>query len=199
MRRVENVAVRLFVAVWPPEDLLDAIEAIPRPASDAIRWTTRDQWHVTLRFIGESQRSEELASALTSLSGSGPSEATAGPQTVWFPGRRVLHLPISGLGELASSVRAAIDPAGFSEQRPRARSGEGADEHAGGSAPFSGHLTIARAKGRRRIDTSTASELAGSTIEACWRVTSLSLVSSRPHPEGSKYSDVTRVELEGHA
>ena len=30
---------RLFVAVWPPDDVLDAVAALERPAQDGLRWT----------------------------------------------------------------------------------------------------------------------------------------------------------------
>ena len=45
--------MRCFVAVWPPDDVLDDLAALPRPAATYARWSTRDQWHVTLRFFGE--------------------------------------------------------------------------------------------------------------------------------------------------
>ena len=56
---------RLFVAVWPPDEVLDLIAALPRPEVEGLRWTTRDQWHVTLRFFG----SVELAPAAVALRG----------------------------------------------------------------------------------------------------------------------------------
>ena len=43
---------RLFVALWPPDDVLDVVEALPRLPLAGARWTTRKQWHVTLRFLG---------------------------------------------------------------------------------------------------------------------------------------------------
>ena len=43
---------RLFVAVWPSADVLDALERLPRPPLAGARWTTRRQWHVTVRYFG---------------------------------------------------------------------------------------------------------------------------------------------------
>lgn len=47
--------VRLFVAVDPPEDVRDAVEAAIAPWRRAIpeaRWSGREGWHVTLKFLG---------------------------------------------------------------------------------------------------------------------------------------------------
>ena len=43
---------RLFVAAWPPPDVADAIAALPRPVEPGVRYTPREQWHVTLLFLG---------------------------------------------------------------------------------------------------------------------------------------------------
>jgi 2'-5' RNA ligase len=56
--------VRLFVAVRPPDDILDAVAALPRPTHPGVRWTARDQWHVTLRFLGEVEDPTPVAAAL---------------------------------------------------------------------------------------------------------------------------------------
>ncbi|GAB3409395.1 2'-5' RNA ligase family protein [Flindersiella endophytica] len=55
--------MRLFVALSPPPEVLDDLErvvddlraagtAVGGPAAD-LRWTTADQWHLTLTFLGE--------------------------------------------------------------------------------------------------------------------------------------------------
>lgn len=51
--------MRLFVAVVPPESVLDDLEAaVARTRAlpgtdDRFRWTVRAQWHLTLSFLGE--------------------------------------------------------------------------------------------------------------------------------------------------
>lgn len=48
--------MRLFIAVQPPPVVLDAVEhavAPLRPSNPALRWAPREQWHVTLTFLGE--------------------------------------------------------------------------------------------------------------------------------------------------
>jgi 2'-5' RNA ligase len=50
--------MRLFAAVWPPDDVLDHLDlalAAVRGRSgpdDAVRWTARDAWHLTSAFYG---------------------------------------------------------------------------------------------------------------------------------------------------
>ena len=44
---------RGFLAIIPPDDVLDAIDhLLERPKSSTFTWTRRDQWHVTLQFYG---------------------------------------------------------------------------------------------------------------------------------------------------
>lgn len=50
--------MRLFAAVWPPDDVLDHLDlalATVRGRSgpdDAVRWSARDAWHLTSAFYG---------------------------------------------------------------------------------------------------------------------------------------------------
>ena len=50
--------MRLFVAVWPTPAVVEELGALPRPAAPGLRWTTADQWHVTLRFLGDADPGE---------------------------------------------------------------------------------------------------------------------------------------------
>ena len=48
--------MRLFVAVTPPADALDELEAAVAPLRSScpeLRWTGRPNWHVTLAFLGQ--------------------------------------------------------------------------------------------------------------------------------------------------
>jgi 2'-5' RNA ligase len=48
--------VRLFVALLPPPEALDELEAAVaplRPSWPALRWAPGERWHVTLAFLGE--------------------------------------------------------------------------------------------------------------------------------------------------
>jgi 2'-5' RNA ligase len=182
--RRENVKMRLFVAVWLPDEVIELISGIERPELPALRWTVRPQWHVTLRFLGEVDEVYLVSDALGLLAGSGTEHAVLGPSTAWFPGRRVLQLPVSGLENLSERVNRAISGLDL-----RRRSAKGTEER------FRGHLTIARVRGRGRVDAAQAVRLAGTPVSAEWTVASLSLVSSSLKPDGPVYSEVSRVEL----
>jgi 2'-5' RNA ligase len=171
--------VRLFVAVWPPPEVLDAVEALDRPAQAGVRWTTREQWHVTLRFLGRVDDVEMVAARLGSVGAvaAAPSgvglTATAGPVTTGL-GRSLVVLPVSGLDRLAAAVVGLT--ASFGEP-PEPR-------------PFAGHVTLARAKRGAGVG-----GLVGAPLSARWPVSEVTLVASELHPAGARYSVLTRFSL----
>jgi 2'-5' RNA ligase len=165
---------RLFVAVWPPEDVLDQVAALPRPDVAGLRWTTREQWHVTLRFLGQVDDAGEVVRALARLAVR-PAEAVAGPGVGRF-GRRVLHVPVAGLDSVAAAAVAATAGIG----RPP-------DDR-----PFAGHLTLARAVGRARPD---LTPLVGTAVDGRWTADEVCLVASRLSPSGASYEVVDRFPL----
>jgi RNA 2',3'-cyclic 3'-phosphodiesterase len=176
--------MRLFVAVWPPEEVIELISGIERPELAALRWTVRPHWHVTLRFLGEIEKVDLVSHALGALAGSGTAHAALGPSTAWFPGRRVLQVPVSGLENLSGRVNEAITGI-----RLGPRGATDAEER------FRGHLTIARVRGRGHVDAGQAVRLAGTPVIAEWTVTSVSLVSSSLRSDGPVYSEVSKVDI----
>ena len=173
--------VRLFVAVDPSEEVVDLLEALPRPGLMQLRWTTPPQWHVTLRFLGEvaDDQVPALAGALDSLAGwygepGEPVQALLGPAVAWFTGRRVLQVPVDGLDLLAAQVAGATVPWG-----------DPADH------PFRGHVTLARVRGPKPGPPS----LAGGPLHAEWPVTQVVLYHSRLGEGGARYDAVHRVAL----
>lgn len=127
-RLCETAVVRLFVAVTPPDTVLDAVARLRRPARPGVRWTTREQWHVTLRFLGEVDDPAPVVAALDRAV-LPAAEARIGPR-VGLLGRGVVMLPVAGLDGLAAAVVAAT--AGIGEPV--------------GDRPFRGHLTLARVR-----------------------------------------------------
>ncbi len=182
----DNVAVRLFVAVWPPEEVIDLVSELPRPEVAGLRWTTRAQWHVTLRFLGPVAvvDVDAVAEALCDLSGRGPSAAALGPAAAWFPGGRVLQVPVVGLDALARRVDRAISRVGHLIPRSRET-----DER------FRGHLTLARVRGRGRLPAGVTDQLSGIPLDAEWQVDRISLVASRTDAGGASYTDIAVVDL----
>lgn len=161
---------RLFVAVVPPPEVLDLVAGLPRAERRGVRWTTRDQWHVTLRFLGEADP-DEARDALAGVRAPA-CEAVLGPR-VGRLGSHVLVVPVQGLDVVAADVVACT-----------AHLGKPPD-----SRPFFGHLTLARLKG------SPACGLTDTEVRARWPVSSVALVESHLHPTGARYEIVADVPL----
>jgi RNA 2',3'-cyclic 3'-phosphodiesterase len=166
---------RLFVAVWPPEPVLDVVAGLARPEVPGLRWTGRDQWHVTLRFMGPVDEVAPVVDALAGVRDGLPVEAVVGPAVGRF-GHRVLHVPVGGLDGLAAWVVEATAGLG----RPP-------DDR-----EFAGHLTLARVSKGARVD---LARLAGEPVSGRWAVEDVCLVESRPGPGGSRYEVLERFPL----
>lgn len=159
--------MRLFVAVWPPADVVSLLGTLDRPHRRELRWTTPDQWHVTLRFLGEADPDEAAAALAPAVSGLGARHVVLGPVTRLL-GRSILMVPVSGLDDVAAAMPFPDD-----------------------DKPFTGHLTLARARRRSSIPRA----LAGAPVSASWPVESVSLVRSTLAPGGAVYDDVAVLPL----
>ena len=164
---------RLFVAVEPPEALVESLDELDRPDGAGVRWSRRDQWHITLSFLGEADRSAAV-SALGRLRAD-PAVAELGP-AVGRLGDRVICVPIAGLDELASAVVSAME--GVGEPRDQ--------------RPFRGHLTLGRARSAR-----TAVPLVGTPWRACFAVDRVGLVESHLRDGPARYETVAEQVLGG--
>ena len=157
--------MRLFVALWPPEDVVSGLRALPREQHPEVRWTTEDQWHVTLRFLGNVDDVDGVTAALAAIEHPAV-DVRVGPATTRL-GSGALVLPVSGVDSLAAAIPFP-------------------SEH-----PFTGHLTVARFRGRRP----RVRHLDGIPFEASWRATSFALVRSQTKPTGAVYDDVATFPL----
>ncbi len=151
---------RLFVAIWPPQMVVEQVAAaIPSDLTE-LRWQPAHRWHVTLGFLGDRSPRKELgrfealpmpAAKPLRLDGAG----TFGP---------VLWLGVEGewLTGLARTVVAAFD-------LPQRR--------------FRGHLTLARARtaAARREQSEAVNRLSG-FASSPWTPDSLTLVRSTLGP-----------------
>ncbi|MEZ5141267.1 MAG: RNA 2',3'-cyclic phosphodiesterase [Acidimicrobiales bacterium] len=163
-----RVRSRLFVAVTPPDDVLDAIAALPRPAEPGVRWTKRPAWHVTLRFLGNDVDVLDAIAAVGALDAA-PAVAEVGP-AVSRLGRNVVCLPVAGLDALAAAVRDATAGVGDPPEQRR----------------FAGHLTLARLKHR------AACGVAGTPFRARFDVPEVELVRSTLGDRGPTYEVLAR-------
>ena len=166
--------MRLFVAVRPPDDVLELIANLPRPDDTPARWTTRDQWHVTLRFFGNVDDAAPVIDALDALRARvAPAEVTLGPRAGVL-GHQVVYLPAAGLDALATAV---IDASRTFGEPPPARR-------------FKGHLTLARTKG-------SLVDLSVLDLSAAWTVDRIELIRSHLGRGPAMYETVASFSLDG--
>jgi 2'-5' RNA ligase len=163
--------VRLFVAVWPPPDLARQLAALPRPTVEGVRWTTEDQFHVTLRFLGELPDDVALCDALRHAPLPGAS-VVMGPGAE-RPSPTLLWIPVGGLDDLAAAVGAATAALGQPVERQ-----------------FRGHLTLARA--RPRAPRGALRRVPPLALSASWEVAEVTVVRSTTGGTGSRYDVVAR-------
>jgi 2'-5' RNA ligase len=154
----------LFIAAWPSAETTVRLAGFIRPTEPGVRWVPRDNWHVTLRFIGEA----EIDQVVSSFEHTGFPRAVArlGP-TIERLDRRQLVIPVEGVDALAESVQAATSDIGEPDRRR-----------------FRGHLTIARLK------PNAASSVRGTHFEAQFDIDEIALVASDLLPSGAVYRTV---------
>ncbi len=157
---------RLFVAVWPTEEASEALAGLPRPDLPGVRWTAPQRLHVTMRFLGDCDEADAVA-ALSGLRLS-RAEVVLGP-AVERLGRAVLVVPARGLDALAAEIIAATRHIGRSPP----------------DRPFTGHLTVARYRGR-------PPDGYAPPVHATFMATEIALV--RSHPPGT-YQNVATFAL----
>ena len=172
--------MRLFVAVWPPPEVAGVLEGMVRPDHPSVRWTRPDQWHVTLRFLGEvtDDAMPSLVRALDAVRSQPPRRVTIGPATARL-GRHVLMVPVAGLDDLGQAVVDATDAIGSPPD----------------DRPFTGHLTLARGRGHHAVPAA----LAGQPAEGSWPVTEVALVRSHLGAVGARYETLAVIALGGPA
>lgn len=159
--------MRLFIGIRPPLEVVETIVALPRPTVAGLRWTTPDQWHVTLRFLGSVDDPAPLLDRLAATPVPLPAEVRLGPAVARF-GQRVLHVEAAGVEPLAAAIAAATADIG----RPPP------------PGPFVGHLTLARVANRARVD---LRPLCGTPVAAIWTASRYTLEISDLRPDGARY------------
>jgi 2'-5' RNA ligase len=183
----------LFVAVVPPSDVLDELEAAAaplRPGWPALRWTGMPAWHLTLAFLGEvgADTADALGPRLERAAGRHPSLPVSLAGSGAFPGparARVLWTGLRGdhraLAAVARSVAAGARRAGAPPPDEGRR--------------FRPHVTLARC--REPTDVSgLVAELAG-YAGAPWTAAEIHLIRSNPGGVGAAphYETVARWPL----
>jgi 2'-5' RNA ligase len=170
----------MFVAVWPDESTRRRISTLQLGPIEGLAPIRRDQWHITLRFLGEVDESllptitDSLGTAAGTLGGV---RCELGPSTAWSGGDRVLQIPARGLDQFASAVYGATIPI--------------VPDTSKGGLRFTAHVTVARTRGRL-VDPAAQMDLAGIPFESTFNVDSFDLVKSELADEGPEYTTLAR-------
>lgn len=127
--------MRLFVALDIPQEIRQRlarfVEGVQALAPD-VRFVNPESFHVTLKFIGETNKLDSIKSALSQVHV--PAFDVSFNGTGFFPGERNPRVFWAGiqappqLQQLASAVDSALRPVGFEPER----------------GPYQPHLTLAR-------------------------------------------------------
>jgi|SRR5271166_3456514 len=191
--------MRLFVALDIDAAIRNQIAEFRnqmRQLAPDVRWVGPETFHVTLQFLGETKKLDEIQRALGQVQGS--PVAIAFRNAGFFPNPkspRVFWVGIEAdehLQELVSSMARALQPLGFERD----------------TGPFQPHLTLARVGSRRprpvpgeqspaglrqvRAKVEAASPLDFGTMTA----REFYLYESKPSPAGAQYTKLSRYPLE---
>lgn len=165
--------MRMFVAIVPPDDVLEDLGEFLRPRQEAeqgFRWTAPDQWHVTLAFMPDvpDRALDDLVARL---------ERAAARRTPF-------SLTVAGGGAFPNAGRAKVLFAGLEvgdeEELRRLKTGaRAAANKAGADAEgghFHPHLTLARV--RRPLDVTKWIRVLDAYRGPTWAAAEISLVAS---------------------
>jgi 2'-5' RNA ligase len=162
---------RMFVAVIPPDKVLEDLEAFvtPRRGEVPFRWTDPEQWHLTLAFsrdapervyddlVDRLSRAARKRSPIEARIAGGGAFPNVGRAKIVYAGVDTDH---EELRRMATGARAAV-----------AKSGAGVDgQH------FMPHLTLARIT--KSVEASKIVRLLDAYAGPSWMIEELSLVAS---------------------
>lgn len=181
--------IRTFLAIDISGAARDRVESVvrtlrARPNGDRVRWTSPENLHVTLRFLGDVK-----AIVLPDLVGAVAEELRGHPafpcelkEVRAFPNARsprVIAVALVAEGHL-TELAAAVE-------RGAVRSGFPRESHS-----FRAHLTLGRLRGHAYPSVHGDFDLSGFPTP----VDSVVLFQSELKPEGAVYSEIERIPLE---
>ena len=157
---------RLFLAIWPPADIIEMLTELPRKDQHGVRFVPPENWHATLRFLGEA----DIGDVSEAMNHADLRRTTArvGP-AIDMLGTHSAMAPVHGLDELSAAVVDATAGLGSLDPRPT----------------FTGHITLARIQ-RGAI----VRKVVGMLCQAEFEADEVALIESRLHPDGARYATV---------
>jgi 2'-5' RNA ligase len=191
--------MRLFVALDIDADIRQRIVEFRdqmRLLAPDVRWVGPETFHVTLQFLGETRKVDDIQRALRQVKG--PPMELAFRSAGFFPNPkspRVFWVGIESsrdLQELVNAIGAALQPLGFERDK----------------GPFQPHLTLARAgSGRPRLVAGERSAPALQQVRAkletlpslefgTMTAREFCLYESKLSPAGAQYKKLSRYSLQ---
>jgi len=187
---------RLFVAIPVPDPVRDKMLTVQRELQSlaphgAVRWTKPEQFHLTLRFLGDvsSERVEDLRESVRAVCAGVPVLSLCACGVGFFPNARSPRVVWIGIGDhenrlmdLQRKIESAIRP--FTQ--------EPGGEH------FAGHVTLGRFK---QVNQLRINELTG-RVEAMkdrmfgeWIAHEIEIVRSELSATGPRYNPLATIRL----
>ncbi len=192
----ESESIRAFIALPIPESVKVEIERAQDELRQALpkhcaRWTKREQFHLTLRFLGnvETQRVPELAAAVGDSCQGFPALKLRAERIGCFPDLRfprVVWVWVHDSAERLAALQKAI-----AEKTARFAAGEAEKD-------FTGHVTIARTHEIKRPQAQILANLAHRMTERFfgeWTADKVELMRSELLPGGAQHSVVAAFAL----
>jgi 2'-5' RNA ligase len=194
----DNERLRLFIAVTIPEEVKAKMEAAQAELRHVlpergVRWARREQFHLTLRFLGDvdAPRVETLGDYLrAACQGFSPLQLRA-KGVGFFPDQRFPRVAWVGVNDQA-------------DQLPRLHQAvEAASQNFTAEAPgerFTGHVTLARIKGIRRPEAEALGQVAAGMAERLfgqWTTYKVELMRSELSPKGARHTPLATIALAG--
>jgi 2'-5' RNA ligase len=187
---------RLFIAITLPEEVKAKIEAaqtelrraLPGPG---VRWTRREQFHLTLKFLGDVEAAlvQPLEEALRAACGGFSALPLRAECVGFFPDQRYPRVVWAGVQDQASQLprlQQAVDAATrvFTTKQKEERS--------------TGHVTLARIKAIRRPEAEALGKAAAGMAERLfgqWTAGEVELMRSVLSPQGARHTSLAAIAL----
>jgi 2'-5' RNA ligase len=188
--------LRLFIAIPIPEPVRDEIirvqqELQPLVPRDVVRWARSDQFHLTLRFLGDvpADGVEELKESAGAVCRNARPLSLRAEGVGFFPNPRsprVIWMGINDregrLVDLQKQIETAVGP--FSPEP--------------GEKNFTGHATLGRLKNPRPADTRDLAARAQSLEKRLfgeWTAHEIEIIRSELSPAGARYTSLAAFRL----
>lgn len=182
--------MRLFAALPIPPVAVERISALRlrlAAPGDRLRWSTPEQWHITLRFMGDldSAQADEHIAALRGLEAQNVNLTLDELGVFATKGILFAHVqPSASLLALQQAVQRIASSAGLPSE----------------VWPFRPHITLCRSKGEKghaSLLRLSRPSLPGFGAPISWLAEHLTLYESRLQDEGAIYEAVAEIPLLG--